>query len=437
LKDDRLVKVDYTKKHNYLRQAGLPPEDPYVLISGDESRDISQIKPEDAAELQPVDIESHKNKQFWVTVRVPDHIPGGNYKGKLMLRAENVPNKELTINIHVLPFTLEKPALRYAIYYRGRISLYPPGDSRLRGHRNINGVINSNWKSPTRYLAELENMKAHGVEYPTIYQNDEKLFQRELDLRKKAGLPMGSLYSLGVQTGNSSSVDSILRLQSKVKKWKELGSRYDVREFYVYGIDEAKGDMLLSQRIPWSAVREAGGKVFAAIEKGKAAVMGEYLDTAIVPGFLESKESFQYHAIGKQVFSYSNPQVGVEDPDIYRRNYGVRLWRAGYDGAMNYAYQHSANHIWNDFDDNKYRDHVFAYPTVNGVIDTIQFEGFREGIDDVRYLTTLASAIKKASSSKLDEAAEAQNWIDRFDPDKDTQEIRSECVGWIMRLLGS
>ena len=43
----------------------------------------------------------------------------------------------------------------------------------------------------------------------------------------------------------------------------------------------------------------------------------------------------------------------------------------------------------------RYRDHVFAYPTTNGVIDTIQWEGFREGVDDTRYV---ASLIKKEGS---------------------------------------
>ena len=42
-----------------------------------------------------------------------------------------------------------------------------------------------------------------------------------------------------------------------------------------------------------------------------------------------------------------------------------------------------------------YRDHVFAYPTSNGVIDTIQWEGWREGVDDTRYVATL---IKKDGS---------------------------------------
>ncbi len=32
--------------------------------------------------------------------------------------------------------------------------------------------------------------------------------------------------------------------------------------------------------------------------------------------------------------------------------------------------------IWHDFDYNQYRDYVFAYPTMNGVVDTTKWEGF-------------------------------------------------------------
>ena len=68
---------------------------------------------------------------------------------------------------------------------------------------------------------------------------------------------------------------------------------------------------------------------------------------------------------------------------------------------MDFAYQFPyGKNIWNDYDDlsdgTLYRDHVFAYPTSNGVIDTIQWEGWREGVDDTRYV---ASLIKKEGSN--------------------------------------
>ena len=75
---------------------------------------------------------------------------------------------------------------------------------------------------------------------------------------------------------------------------------------------------------------------------------------------------------------YANPQGGVESPETYRRNFGILLWKSGYDGAMNYAYQHAFSHIWNDFDHPGCRDHNFTYPVRNGIVSTKQWEGVQD-----------------------------------------------------------
>ena len=36
---------------------------------------------------------------------------------------------------------------------------------------------------------------------------------------------------------------------------------------------------------------------------------------------------------------------------------------------------------------------------MDGVIDTLAWEGYREGVDDVRYVTTLQNAVAKAAAS--------------------------------------
>jgi len=434
LKDDKLIRVDYKSKDNYLRVKDRNGKDVYVLISGSDSRDIVDILPRDADTLQPVDIDAGTNKQFWITVRVPQDAKPGEYTGKLSISADGTPPSDIVLRLRVWPFELEKPALRYAIYYRGRLSRHPITAPEMRKHRDQLGLLNSNWKTPEQYLAEMRNLKAHGVEYPTVYQSDEALFRQEVSLRDKAGLPKDALYSLGVQTGNPSKPEDLHALEKKITRWKRIIGEHGYENLYVYGIDEAKGDLLRAQRPAWITVRKAGGKVFAAINTGSAGVMGDILDLAVLPGKPDQKEAEQYHKMGGQVFSYSNPQVGEETPETYRRNFGIALWKAGYQGAMNYAYQHSANHIWNDFDHPKYRDHVFAYPTVNNVIDTVQYEGFREAIDDIRYISTLSRLINHGSENNVPDARQAKAWLENIRPDRGLQQQRQEAIDWILRL---
>jgi len=155
----------------------------------------------------------------------------------------------------------------------------------------------------------------------------------------------------------------------------------------------------------------------------------------VLAGPPDPEEGAKWQSVGSQAFCYANPQVGVEAAETYRRNFGLVLWRAGFDGAMDYAYQHGFGHVWNDFDSPKYRDHNFTYPTVTGVIDTLAWEGFREGVDDVRYVTTLERAIANASGAKAGVAEQAKAWLDELEPKTaDLYATRAAMAQWIVQL---
>lgn len=75
-----------------------------------------------------------------------------------------------------------------------------------------------------------------------------------------------------------------------------------------------------------------------------------------------------------------------------------------------------------------------AYPTVDGVIDTLQWEGYREGVDDTRYLATLLAAIDEAEPAREKEAAAAEQWLDTLDISGDLDAIRGEMIDRILQL---
>ena len=70
------------------------------------------------------------------------------------------------------------------------------------------------------------------------------------------------------------------------------------------------------------------------------------------------------------------------------------------------------------------------------MIDTIQWEGFREGVDDVRYLTTLLDLVEqaKASPAKQQLAKEAEKWMATMDVASDLDGLRTKIVQWIVQL---
>jgi len=388
LRDDALVRVDTVDQRNYLK-VSLNGAEQYIDISSPDAVFPDNAVIKDADTLQPFNLDAHTNKQVWITMHVPVDTPSGNYSGSIQIAAPGEDAVTLTLNVTVLPFDLPQPAMKYSIYYRGKLSATAPK------------VVSSEGKTTDQYLAEMINMRDHGIVSPTLYQGLDSLVSQALDIRQQAGIAGDSLYVLGTNTGNATDAARLTALSGRVSQWLALGAQYGYKDTYIYGIDEAKGEVLASERTAWATVQSTGAKVLVACYKDAVNIVGDILDLAILAGAFDQITVDKWHAQGKKVFIYGNPQVGVENPLIYRRNYGLALWLAGYDGVMDYAYQHAYGNVWNDFDNYPQypitRDFVFAYPTTNGIIDTIQWEGFRQGVDDVRYLTALLNKQDKAT----------------------------------------
>jgi len=424
LKDDDLVRVDVQKQENYLRSTAADGTQTYLLCSGATSEDLNGVRPIDAATLQPVNVPARSLKQFWITVHIPGDAKAGTYRGAVTFRtARGVGEIPLVVTVH--PFDLANPRLLYSIYYRATLS----GDGKP--------TDSSDLKSEEQYRAEMADLKAHGVRYPANYQGmDDRLLPRMLQIRKEVGLPGGPFFNLGRGTGTATSPGDIEALQQDIKRWIDLCRPFGYDSIYFYGADEATGEQLRAQQTAWRAVQAAGGKTFVACYEKTFEAMGGLLNCAVLAGKPNPDEAKKWHGVGSLAFCYAYPQVGNEEPETYRRHFGLELWKAGFDGAMDYAYQHGFGHVWNDFDDKTYRDHNFSYPTANGVVDTIQWEGFREGVDDVRYVGTLLDIVEqaKAAPAKRQLAEEAEKWLNGIDPSGDLDGLRTAIVDWILRL---
>jgi hypothetical protein len=426
LKDDDLVRVDTQQKANYLRSTAADGARTYLLCSGPGSENLRDVRPLDAATLQPVDIPRHSLKQFWLTVHIPDAAPPGTYQGLLRFGTGRT-GRDLPLRVVVHPFDLAPSRLVYSIYYRASLS------------RDGRPTITSELKSEEQYRAEMADLKAHGVLYPTNYLGwDMARLPRMLQIRKEVGLPGGPFFNLGGSAGATTDPRRLQAIQRDVRRWIEFCRPYGYNSLYFYGIDEATGEQLHSQQAAWKAVQSAGGKTFVACYARTFESMGSRLNCAVLAGKPNPEEARKWHGVGSQAFCYAYPQVGVEEPETYRRHYGLELWQAGFDGAMDYAYQHGFGHVWNDFDDPRYRDHVFAYPTLNGVVDTIQWEGFREGVDDVRYVTTLLKCVDqgKEDPARRPTALAAEKWLAAMDVEGDLDGLRAKIVAWILQLRG-
>ena len=74
-----------------------------------------------------------------------------------------------------------------------------------------------------------------------------------------------------------------------------------------------------------------------------------------------------------------------------------------------------------------------------GPLDTLSWEGYREGYDDARYLATLQDAIAraKAAGKHVDFSAQTQRWLDNITVDADLDAWRREMARRTEMLLAN
>lgn len=424
----------------------------------------------DSRFLKPVTIE--RRRQFWVTVHVPEDARPGTYSSKLRILPQNAAPTELKLQVNVYPFTLKPPMIEYSMYYPVYLGRnLPPDDPHSFGDI-----------TDKQYVAELKNMMAHGLSNPNIYQSatwkadgslDFSMLDRILTLREKVGMRPPTLYLLGHGVefyDRPLKAEERRRTDEYVRQLKRWARARGYPEMFIHANDEWWGDQLKGERDSFIALDEAGGKAFVAVmqtpfydQVGDVlhrpvlnAGIGKYIHFAARK--YEPAESLHHwaelakagsfdrvrrdprfrkaidgmHRYGNRIYTYMNPVAGMPLPELQRRNEGLGLWRVGFDGTMTWAYTHITGDPVN-------QAMMFSkvYRTDDGVLDTLCWEGYREGVDDVRYLTTLNAALTEAAGRFPDDPliADTHAWIRAIDAaDGDLDAIRSEMARRITAL---
>lgn len=372
---------------------------------------ISEFPVEDSATFKPLNISKNYNKQFWVTLHVPENSPSGNYSGIIRLRDDTKTLKTINIKLQVLPIVLPNANIESSIFYCGMIT-----DS---------GSICSDEKTVAQFTNENKDMLDHGVTNPAIDSywglSYDQLTQA-LSIRKQLGIDNTNLYCGGLFFNNRDTLADI----------QYISSPYGVNDVFIYGPDESSLNDTTNRAIITS-IHNAGGKVMDAQSLSQADSVADILDLAVVSLDPSLNLANKYHLHGHKIYSYANPQAISEYPRTFRLNYGLLLWQRNYDGAMDFVYQQSYGNIWNDFD-GVWRDHVMAYPTMTGVIDTIQWEGYREGSNDLRYLAALQSAIAANPSNSSSAVTYLNNLKNADLSNADLDAIRSQMADYTISL---
>jgi hypothetical protein len=407
---------------------------------------------QDTDTLQPVSITSGTNRQFWITLKAGASVPAGSYTATISIADSAGVIGSVQVPVTVRPFALDDPDIESSLYHRPIATAYYGDDSYAQ------------------YRREIQDMAAHRVNNPMIMGPGQNAIPAsrvselladlrvKLRIRGEEGMDNRRIYYSGIQLGdpaNPSGTVNLAELDSAVRQIIAVASEFGAEEVYFFGMDEARGTSLTAQRQAWETVRAAGGRVIAtSISQDNINSMSDIQDVCVAQTYPDAATSGAWQDAGKRLFLYGVPQGGVEQPDTYRRNFGLLLWQKRYDGAMTYLYHNGAIQTgstglatsYNDFCPNPDtgKQFMMVYPTANGVLGTVQWEGYREGMNDLAYLATLENRIAATGASSPADgqqaASEAAAWLgtlragdanaDRTDLDA----MRATAAAYIARM---
>lgn len=478
LHDETLIQVDDAQKKDFVR-VDYPDGPQYVDVSGSPPQPFNRwTQPvKDSPVLLPISLKQGESKQMWITTKVPSGTPEGNYTGTIDITADGAPAGQLTLNIHVLPFELPEPKTNYDLnkdFYvmimHGatlKASLDANGgnmalaeESLLNQYRNLveHNVVNVPVGSydvnhPDIFLHQLELMQQAGVHLNPLFSVGPAFTSNEYYSVYSSYLVAKQAYDANPTDANKAAMDSkyaayLATLEPAKdyiqKTFDAVSKAVGHTNIYFDGWDEADWNRLTWQQPLWSFIKnDVGAKIFAT---GNA----EHMNLPLTEDFLDwsgeptRAKADAWHALGsdKMITNYAYPHSGPENPDLMRQRHGMWLYKANYDATYNYIWYFESPYVnvWSDYVDATFRAFNFVYPTQTGVINTLAWEGFREGIDDIRYATklreTAQDALASGDAARIAAANKALHWLDSVDERSTNPDlIRSEMIHHITNML--
>ncbi|MCM8539117.1 MAG: hypothetical protein NE328_02510 [Lentisphaeraceae bacterium] len=413
LKDETLIKVDHKTKDNYLRINGKYEHISYTSKEDKEHFNYLTAKVADSKVLKPVVLIKNEYKQFWITIKTPEGANAGLYQGAIQLIADGKAVGSMKVSLKVLPYSLPDPKTYYNLENEFLVTIY--GTDVL----DMSKRLNIDQKTANELQSKIyENVRAHNIfncrsdlklAHSKDIESSVAALQNELRLLKKAGFKMKPLLSRGwaYPISKNEPFDEYKKRMDRLIDTivGEIGHK----DIYVTTWDEAGTNRVKIMRDYLEYVLSKGVKAWATTHKGRHFdLIGYGIAYANHGGWPKKEYSARWHAIGSKVASYAGPHTGPENPDVFRRMEGLERYKANYDGSFNYKlftqmhpalYKKYKANVWNDFMGGSFRGFNIAYPTIDGLIDTLAWEGFREGIDDIRYATKLKQLAKQAMDS--------------------------------------
>ncbi len=445
--DEDLIRTDDALKANYARLKGAdgavrlhwinPPREmdqrfPWHYRS---TSVFAPMKPDfaDAEKLQPVSLKEGQFATFFLTAHVSADAAAGIYHGSVRLSHQGKALGVVPISIRVLPFALPDPMTYFDTDQEYLTASY--------SYISLDTIMEENGGdfelAKKQLRATLRNQVEHNQTIHWIRGDRDREVMLTTQIMKEVGMHtdilLGGVYSRPV--GGALLKSEIDYAARRARQWAD--TYFGHHNVYIGHGDEPGPKWLMSNRPIFEGFQRVGFKFIIAGHGNvfhKAGYVYDWHNTAEwpeAPGVTE-----RWNEIGQaKVAWYAAMHVGSENPAFNRRQYGMTPYLNNYSAVCNYAHHYGP---YND-DRTTYRPMVFAYGIYGGVLDTIQWEGYREGIDDIRYATLLKRLARQSGKSEVLETRYAGNqalqYLATLSPTEgDLDTVRYEMIRHIMKL---
>ncbi len=393
--------------------------------------------------MVPNDLTKGENFRVWATVRVGEFTPAGIYTGRAEIFSGDKKLHELPVALRVLPINLVKDnGINYGMYYRHPlIDMSRANDSFSRewfrgkagkeihdmAEHGINGIVlylTGKKTADGNFEPDFENL-ATVIELGRSAGFGDRPMPLQLSSPvaiyfDKLGLPQPGKNGRGIAMPPQAYFDDITKLIARIEAERK---QRQWPEFLYYPLDEpepiSSPDVVPFVTRLMEAIRKVpGARTFITgdpiNERGGPPwdPVYPFINVWCNQPFKPDCETIQAGAKarpGVEYWCYPNHVCCESDHTRVigaRMTYGFGFWRSGYRGLIPWGYQANEGNPWN-YLDGAHSDMFVRTADDGSPIPVVMWEAFREGIDDMRYITTLEHWIERARAAGRDDLAKA------------------------------
>jgi len=368
---------------------------------------------------EPTALEAGKAACFWLTVEVPPKTRPDRYEGRVTIETAAGSARDLPLRLQVKALPLASPGAVFSMLYTYEfryLERYEPRfDPRRQRPRQDRAAYLARGAAVVKDLAE------HGMSAVFPHSSSEPFRERgrlelpDLEASLEAARPAGMVGMPGFFVGTAvhaqseglhlfdPQYDPTLLLEMAARA-SQLARRAGFPHILMVPSDEPndpEGSKLPIARRLLHAIRG-----FPGVRLGITSGLGRYdavrelaplVDVAILAGDAPSALRREIQASGAEVWLYENSTTLGHHPGWSRFVFGFWGWRADVQGltAWTWPSYTFAPYYGRARADSQGRA-IPEFDAQGRPINTLVWEGIREGVDDRRYLATLLEAISRA-----------------------------------------